>query len=56
MKEEVHHHHHDEPQTNKYEQALSKYNFDIKDEDVREAVKKIDHIENLLWGKLRSLW
>ena len=41
MKEEVHHHHHDEPQTNKYEQALSKYNFDIKDEDVREAVKKI---------------
>jgi hypothetical protein len=41
MKEEVHHHHHDEPQTNKYEQALSKYKFDIKDEDVKEAVKKI---------------
>src|SRR5574344_3068245 len=41
MKEEVHHHHHDEPQTSKYEQALSKYNFDIKDEEVREAVKKI---------------
>ena len=41
MKEEAHHHHHDEPQTNKYEQALSKYNFDIKDEEVREAVKNI---------------
>ena len=41
MKEEEHHHHHDDQQTSKYEQALSKYNFDIKDEDVREAVKKI---------------
>lgn len=35
------HHHNDESQTSKYEQALSKYNFDINDNEVKETVKKI---------------
>ena len=37
------HHHHDDAAELKsiYEQALSLYDFDIKDEDVKEAVKKI---------------
>jgi len=35
------HHHHDEPLQDMYQQALNLYNFDIKDEDVKEAVKKI---------------
>ena len=30
-----------EPKTNKYEEALSKYNTDLDDNEVREAVKKI---------------
>lgn len=30
-----------EPKTNKYEEALSKYNTDLDDKEVREAVKKI---------------
>lgn len=29
-----------EPKTNKYEEALSKYNTDLDDNEVREAVKK----------------
>jgi deoxyribose-phosphate aldolase len=36
-----HHHHHDEPKQSKYEEALSKYNTDISDEEVSAAVKKI---------------
>ena len=36
-----HHHHHDERPENMYEQALSLYNCNISDEEVREAVKKI---------------
>lgn len=36
-----HEHHHDEHRVNKYEDVLSKYNTDISDESVREAVKKI---------------
>jgi deoxyribose-phosphate aldolase len=39
--EEEKHQNNGEPQTSKYEQALSKYNLDIKDEDVKAAVKKI---------------
>ena len=36
------HHHEDEKHLESmYDQALSLYNFDIKDEDVKEAVKKI---------------
>ena len=36
------HHHEDEKHLESiYEQALSLYNFDIKDEEVKEAVKKI---------------
>jgi deoxyribose-phosphate aldolase len=35
------HHHHDERPENMYEQALSLYNCNISDEEVREAVKKI---------------
>ena len=34
------HHHHAQP-TSQIEEALKKYNLDLKDEDVREAVKKI---------------
>ncbi len=37
---EHHHHDHQRP-VSIIEQALSKYNLDVKDEDVREAVKKI---------------
>ena len=38
-----HDHHHDDAQhlESMYEQALSLYNFDIKDEDVKAAVQKI---------------
>ena len=36
-----HLHHHDERPENMYEQALSLYNCNISDEEVREAVKKI---------------
>lgn len=36
-----HEHHQHAPLTSKCEQALAKYNTSIKDEDVREAVKKI---------------
>ena len=37
-----HHHHHDEKQLESmYDQALSLYNFDITDEEVKAAVKKI---------------
>ena len=35
------HHHHDEHPENMYEQALSLYDCNISDEEVREAVKKI---------------
>ena len=38
---EHHHHHHDERPENMYEQALSLYDCNISDEEVREAVKKI---------------
>lgn len=36
-----HHHHDNAPRKNIYEDALSKYNLKISDEEVREAVKKI---------------
>ena len=36
-----HHHHHEMPQKSKIEEALGKYNLDITDEEVKEAVKKI---------------
>lgn len=36
-----HDHQHDFPKMSKYDEALSKYDTDLKDEDVREAVKKI---------------
>ena len=36
-----HHHHVEMPQKSRIEEALSKYNLDVKDEDVKEAVKKI---------------
>lgn len=39
--EPQHHHHHDEPKMSKYDEALSKYNTDIDDAQVREAVRKI---------------
>lgn len=39
--EHEHHHHHDAPNTSKYEEALSKYNTKISDDDVRAAVKRI---------------
>ena len=35
------HHHHHEMQKSKIEEALSKYNLEINDEEVKEAVKKI---------------
>ena len=35
------HHHHEMPPKSHIEEALSKYNLDVKDEDVKEAVKKI---------------
>ena len=36
-----HHHHHELPQKSKIEEALGKYNLEITDEEVKEAVKKI---------------
>ena len=42
MAEHHHHeHHHEMPQKSRIEEALSKYNLDMKDEEVKEAVKKI---------------
>ena len=38
MSEHTHHH---EPEVSKYEQALRKYNLDLNDEEVKEAVAKI---------------
>ncbi len=35
------HHHHDAPRMSKYEEALSKYDTKIADDDVRAAVKKL---------------
>ena len=35
------HHHHDELPVDMYQQALNLYNFDISDDEVKEAVKKI---------------
>ena len=35
------HHHHEMPQKSRIEEALSKYNLEISDEEVREAVKRI---------------
>ena len=35
------HHHHEMPQKSHIEEALGKYNLDITDEEVKEAVKKI---------------
>ena len=35
------HHHHEMPQKSKIEEALGKYNLEITDEEVKEAVKKI---------------
>ena len=39
--EHEHHHHHEMPQKSLIEEALGKYNLDINDEEVKEAVKKI---------------
>ena len=39
--EHEHHHHVEMPQKSHIEEALAKYNLDIKDEEVKEAVKKI---------------
>ena len=36
-----HHEHHHAPQKSKYEEALSKYNTELDDNQVREAVKRI---------------
>lgn len=36
-----HNHNHADPKMSKYDEALNKYDTDLKDEDVREAVKKI---------------
>ena len=41
MAEHHHEHHHEMPQKSRIEEALSKYNLDITDEEVEEAVKKI---------------
>ena len=41
MAEHHHEHRHEMPQKSKIEEALSKYNLDITDEEVKEAVKKI---------------
>ena len=38
---EHHHHHHEMPKTSHIEEALGKYNLEISDEEVKEAVKKI---------------
>jgi len=39
--EHEHHHHQEMPQKSLIEEALGKYNLDINDEEVKEAVKKI---------------
>ena len=36
-----HHHHHDAPQKSKYDEALSKYNTILDDEEIRQTVQKI---------------
>ena len=41
MADHQHEHHFEMPQKSKIEEALSKYNLDITDEEVKEAVKKI---------------
>ena len=41
MAEHNHEHHHEMPKQSKIEEALSKYNLEITDEEVKEAVKKI---------------
>ena len=35
------HHHHDAPKQSKYEEALNKYNLDIDDAAVKEAVRTL---------------
>ena len=39
--EHEHHHHVEMPEKSRIEEALSKYNLEISDEEVKEAVKKI---------------
>ena len=39
MAEHHHEHHHEMPQKSKIEEALSKYNLEITEEEVKEAVK-----------------
>ena len=39
--EHEHHHHFEMPQKSRMEEALSKYNLNITDEEVKEAVKDI---------------
>ena len=39
--EHEHHHHFEMPQKSRMEEVLSKYNLEITDEEVKEAVKKI---------------
>lgn len=41
MADHQHEHHFEMPQKSKYEEALSKYNLEINDEEVKAAVKKI---------------
>ena len=41
MAEHHHEHHHEMPQKSRIEEALSKYNLEITNEEVKEAVKKI---------------
>ena len=41
-----HHHHHEMPQKSKIEEALGKYNLEITDEEVKEAVK------NFMFGSI----
>ena len=41
MAEHHHEHHHEMPQKSQIEEALGKYNLEISDEEVKEAVKKI---------------
>lgn len=41
MADHQHEHHFEMPQKSKYEEALSKYNLDINDDEVKAAVKKI---------------
>jgi len=41
MAEHHHEHHHEMPQMSRIEEALSKYNLEINDEEVKAAVKKI---------------